>query len=174
MNDILVTTDTKSLTRCYGLLAVGLPLTFMPSGPWAGIGIVLMLAGIIWAYSMRKRENVTPFVANHAQWMIRTFWIGGLFSILAIALAGMTVSANANNAAIAQMTALSQQEGKEVDPAQIQVLLDQFRADNAPLLLWATIGYLIMPVGFSIARFIHGYRLAQKGQMLPKVKSWSI
>lgn len=164
--------DMTQLTRCYGVLAVSMPLTFLPIGVTSTIGFVGLLIGVIWAYMLKKRENPSELVANHSRWMVRTFWISSLFCIIAIILAGITISSNANNAALAELNALNQSGNP--DPVKIQQLLQQFQDDNKPLLLWGTVGYLAIPIIFAIARFVKGFRLAKQGALLPDVKTWAI
>lgn len=164
--------DITQLTRCYAILAISMPLTFVPVGATSMIAMISLLIGVIWVYVLKKRENPTELVASHSLWMIRTFWISSLFCAIAIGLAGVTISSNANNAALVELNALSQQGAP--DPVKMEELLEKFRTDNKPLLLWGTVGYLILPIVYAVARFAKGFTLAKKGALLPNVKTWAI
>jgi len=173
MTDIATSTpEITELKRCYGCLAIGLPLTFLPIAWWSMAGIVLMLIGIIWAYVLRSREGASELVHNHGRWQVRTFWISSVFAFIAVMLAGMTVSGNANNAALVKMQEMS--AGGQISQDQIEALTNQYMSDNAPVLMWASIGYLSIPIIYAIARFVKGYRLASAGKPVENIKTWAL
>lgn len=164
--------DITAITRCYLLLALGMPLTFLPLAQWAFVGMICLAIGVVWAYMLKKRDNPSELVANHARWMIRTFWISSLYAAIAIVLAGITVSGNADNTALAQLNQLTA-DGSTPSEEQVRALAMQFQSDNAPLLMWATIGYLSIPILFAVLRYGRGYKLARGGNQVSNITSWS-
>jgi uncharacterized membrane protein len=164
------TVDTSSLLRCYVLLALGMPLTFIPSGPVGGLALLLMLVGIIWAYRLRKRDG--ELFASHSRWMIRTFWISGFLFLIAIALSGAIVQANGDNTAIEQIR-LHLQNGTAT-PEEIRNLALQYQETNKTLTLNATLVCFAPAVMHALLRFIKGYRLADSGKPIENAASWTI
>jgi uncharacterized membrane protein len=162
------TVDTSGLLKCYVLLAIGLPMTFVQLSFLSGIALIMMLIGIIWAYRLRKRPG--ELFANHGSWMVRTFWISSLYFILATVLWAAVFSANADKSAIEPM--IAGMKAGTAAPEDIQNAMWQFQNTNKWLLLWSLLGCYIFPVVHAVARFIKGYRAAYAGRGIDNLKTW--
>lgn len=162
--------DTSSLLRCYVLLGLGLPMTFMPLGFLSGFGLLMLVIGVIWAYRLRKREG--ELFANHSRWMIRTFWISSLYFLIAMMLSGAIISGNSDATAIEQLNALMAENA--ASPEQINALMFEFQATNHDLILVTTLVCFVPAVFHSVARYGIGYHRAWKGLPIEKVTTWLI
>lgn len=160
--------DTSSLLRCYTLLALSLPVTFLPIGLMSGIAMAVLIGSTIWAYRFKRRDD--ELFSNHGRWMLRTVGISSLFLFVAMLAAGMIVSSNSDRTALEQLIAL--QTSGEGTPQQMVDLLTQYQNTNFNLMIGATVGCFIPAFAYSLARFAKGYRLADAGKAVNNIKTW--
>lgn len=163
-------TDTSSLLKCYVVLGIGLPLTFIQLGLISTLAFFLMLGGIIWAYRLKKRPG--PLFENHGRWMTRTFWISSTYFGIAIFAFAAVFSANADQSAILPLGPALQ--SGTASPEQVKNMILQYQTDNRSLILWSAIGCFILPVIHCTIRFVRGYRLADAGRPVENLKTWWI
>lgn len=160
----------SSVTNCYVLLGVSLPLMLLLPPPASGIMSVALLAGIIWAYNLRGKSVAGSLSHNHARWMIRTFWISSLYICIAALIAGSIISANTDASAIQNLSqALTD---ASATPEQIEAMVQEFLSTNVEFMT-ITVLICLVPVLFhAIARFYLGFRWVKAGQMVPRLTTW--
>lgn len=163
--------DTSSVMRCYVLLGLGMTIGFTNINMVASLGVLAMFAGIFWAYKIRRNASGEGVVWNHAQWMVRTFWISSVYALLAMALWSSTVYSNADFTSLEQYRDMLK-TGK-VDTALIETSVLQFKETNHDLMLWSTIGFHGPVILFVLVRFIKGYRMADAGKPIENLKTWT-
>lgn len=166
------TADTSSIMRCYVLVGLGMPMMFLPVSIVSGIGMLLMLIGVIWAYRLRARSAPDDLVRNHAIWLIRSFWISSLYFIAAMGFTGAVISANADTSAIQNMSQ-GITDGS-LTPDQVAGMVAEYMATNAHLILITTLLCFAPVVFHIIARCVLGYRRADKGLPVERLKTWLI
>ena len=79
----------QEVTNLYAALGVGLVLSLVPHSIVTLVSLVFMLGVLGSAYSKRKKAAPDSLLENHATYIIRTIWIGTLFSVITISLAGL-------------------------------------------------------------------------------------
>jgi heme/copper-type cytochrome/quinol oxidase subunit 2 len=136
------------------------------------IGVFAMLVGIFWAYKIRKNTDAGGLIWNHAQWMIRTFWVSSVYAVIAMALWSSTVYSNADFTSLVQYKDML--KTGQVDPALIENSAREFAETNRTLMLGSTIGFHGPVILFVLARFFKGYRLADAGRPIENLKSWKL
>ena len=165
-----LTEDTSQLIRAYGLLIIGFPLSFVPAGIISGLGWLLLLIGIIYAYRLKKRLADTVVGSNHVRWIIRTFWISSLYLSIAMTLQMLAVTMFADTSAIESLQQTLQSGNPS--PDQVTLMLAEFQKTNSSLI----IGSKVLTYGpcllFFALRFIKGYRLAEAYKPVENVKTW--
>lgn len=128
------------------------------------LGTAALTAGIILAYMERKKAK-DPLYANHLQWLIRTFWIGGAVyaPILSLALTAILV-VKMDMAAMAE--AFSTGEGT------MDIAIQKVMEANKPLIVTAS---LIVFAPFTIWWFWrcwYGWKRLKLSKTIPNVRSW--
>ncbi len=158
-----------NLTRCYALLGISLPLLFIPTmGVVTLLGAIGTIIGAAWAYRLRRGGDAMG--VTHGTWMVRSVWLSSAVLTLAIVTAGAIISANGDHAAFDALGAAI--HDKTASPEQINAATQAFYEVNGSLIMWATIGCLALPLLYTLARFIKGYRRLKDGQAIDDVRTW--
>ncbi|NBX65584.1 MAG: hypothetical protein EBQ96_01135 [Proteobacteria bacterium] len=164
--------DTSSVMRCYVLLGLGMAVGFTNMQLVSTIGVCAMLAGIFWAYKIRQKNEKESLIWNHAQWMVRTFWVSSVYAVIAMLLWSSTVYSNADFSSMHEYMAMLK-TGKVV-PGIAEKAATEFINTNGTILRWATVGFHGPVILFVLARFVKGYRLADAGKTIDNLKTWKI
>lgn len=162
--------DTSSVLRCYTLLALSLPLTFLSFGLISLIATAVFLLTCIWSWRMKRREDA--LFANHGRWMLRTAGISSLFMLVGLLVSATIISSNADQSAMYEMAAL--QTSGTGTPEQVFELLREYNRVNFDLSFYSVLGCLALPFAYSLARLSKGYSLADAGKPVENVTTWWI
>ncbi len=71
--------EQKQVNRIYAALSAMIIFSCLPVAILQVIGIFLLFYVMIGAYVLRARYPEESLVHNHMTWLIRSFWISGLF-----------------------------------------------------------------------------------------------
>ncbi|MDF3022817.1 MAG: hypothetical protein K0R10_178 [Alphaproteobacteria bacterium] len=160
------TSSSEQLKLCqllYGIFAGSMILQFINLTTIL-LGSAALTAGIILAYLERKKAK-DPLYANHLQWLIRTFWIGGAVyvPVLSLILTGLLVF-KMDMAAMAE--AFSTGEGT------MEIAIQKVLEANKPLIVTIS---LIVFAPFTVWWFWrcwYGWKRLKIGKTIPNAKSW--
>lgn len=164
--------DTSQIIRAYAMMVLGFPMAFIPMPILSGVGLLLMVVGIIYTYTVKKKLATSVVGRNHVQWILRTFWIASIYFLAGAVVAWMVVAANADAVAIEQLSHAL--EAGTATPDEITLMITEFQTTNAQLMGWSKIISFAPCLIFFALRFIKGYRLAEDYKEVPNVKTWLI
>lgn len=153
----------KGCSSSYILSMGGMLMQFFPK--IAVHGSVLLLAILVLAYGMKKYGKGTSY-ETHAQWLIRTFWIGGgvYLPILTLIAAGWLYF----NIDLSPMRE-ALEAGEATDSSDLTKLFLEMYGDK---ILHTTTVAAIPFAAWWLWRCWRGYRLLKKGQPVPDVMRW--
>ncbi len=164
-----LTIDTSSLIKCYGVLILGMIVVFFLDFYMSILGLLLLICGLVWNIKLRRR-NQNPLFENHTRWIRRTLGLTLLFSLIAAIVASTIFSSHADATGIDEMTRAL--ENKTATQEMVRTTMDGFYERNGRLMFWNRVGCFGPIALYAIARYIKGYRLSEKGRLIPNVKSW--
>ncbi len=158
--------EAEQLKLCrmlYGIFAASMVLQFINLTTIL-LGTAALTAGIILAYLERKKAKGTLY-ANHLQWLIRTFWIGGAVyaPILSVLVTGVLVW-KMNMAAMAE--AFSTGEGT------MEKAIQDVMAANHTLIVTTSLLCFAPFVIWWFWRCYYGWKRLALGKGIPNVMSW--
>lgn len=81
--------EKKKVLNLYAALGISLMLTFVPSAIVAIVSAIFFVGVLAAAYRIRGKVDDHGLAGNHCTFIIRTIWIGSLFSLVTIALASV-------------------------------------------------------------------------------------
>ena len=178
--------DHKKIINLYAALGAGLALTLVPMALAAGVSLLFITGVLIAAYMMRGRAAGSSLLENHATYIIRTIWIGSLFSMICI-IAGSAymhynldftpLQACADDAAalLAGMTntdmAAMEAFGNDL-LARLQPCLEGFLTANKTVLYTATVIAAVPILLYFSIRYVRGLSRAVKGYRIAKPLGW--
>ena len=147
----------------YGVMIAGMLLqlsiyTMLPAS-------AALICAIVYAYVQRAELSGT-FIANHYQWMTRTFWIGGAVYLPIITVISVPVIFILMDMQPVYM------EMHEKDEKNIAVLLDILGRANEALFKKSI---LVIGGGFSLwwcSRMARGIYYLRRNQPVPDVTRW--
>lgn len=166
INTAPVADDAEQLKLCkllYGIYAGSLLLQFINLTTIL-LGSAALMAGIILAYLERKKAKGTLY-ANHLQWLIRTFWIGGAVyvPVLSVILTGILVW-KMDMAAMAE--AFSTGEGT------MDVAIQKVLVANQTLMLTSSLIVFAPFIVWWFWRCWYGWKRLSIRKPIPNVMSW--
>jgi uncharacterized membrane protein len=165
-----LTVDTSPLIKCYGILILAMPLTYVMNMMVAAAAFLVLIMAVNWGRKLRRREE--PLFKNHGRWIRRTFWQSMAFTCIAVIVCWSVFSSNADNTG---MEALAQGlQAGTLTPDDVQMEVDAFYVRNADLIFWDWVVCFTPVVLYAVARYVKGYRLADAGKPVPNVTSWWI
>ncbi|MEM7650932.1 MAG: hypothetical protein AAF204_02475 [Pseudomonadota bacterium] len=77
----------KTILNLYAAFGVSLILSVLPYMAAGGLSLIFFTGVLIAAYMVRKKAQEHDFADNHTTFIIRTIWIGALFSLVTTAIA---------------------------------------------------------------------------------------
>lgn len=156
----------------YGAFVTGMMLFLVPQSMWGGlVAMVCLIASLILAILTRKDEGAeSRLIDTHATWIIRSFWLFMLYSVVAIMIFAGFFSANADHTAL---QALAQME-PPVPLETIEALTEQYEADNRPMTFWLNLSLMLPLFAWIAARLGRGMWLISQNRDVARVKTWLI
>jgi len=164
--------DTSGIVRNYALMALGFPMLFISYYFVPALGGLMLLYSLFSTYRLRKKLTDTVICKNHAQWILRTFWISIVYALIGYAIAAAIIQANADTADIEGMRQAL--VNKTATPDEVILMMTEFHQKNAPLIYWTQLLAFAPCLLFFALRCIKGYILAEKYKIVPNVKTWLI
>lgn len=171
----------KSLVlNLYAAFGISLILTLIPLAVAGIISALFMLGVLIGAYIIRRKSEDHSLSANHCTFLIRTMWIGALFSLITTAIASAFMLPNIDYSPFQpcaeDLAARGQEFLTSATNQQIwdvsQPCMDAFIAENQSDLVMSALvagGPILI---YFIYRFVKGLVRAQKGYRLADPKMW--
>lgn len=164
--------DTSPPMYCSVLLGAGMVMVVMPSHMPAGMafGLLLSIWAVVWAYRIRRTPSAGDLLQSHGRWLVRTFWIGGLYAFL-LYLAGVFAISS-----LADMSAFETLEpamkAGAIKPNDVIAAVESYTASNHGL--FTRLAYMrFVPVAvFVVVRMFKSYRAADRGEAPARVTSW--
>lgn len=172
--------DRKRAIQLYGAFGASLLLMLLPSMIAACISLVILLITMVMAYSMRKKSPAGSLSENHATYLIRTIWIGGLIGVITLALGSMYLLQNVDNTPLepctqnlaAQIETLGPNVSATALQPYLQPCMDAFVKLNLRTLIISA-ALSIVPIMLYFAfRFARGLSRVTGGYRIAKPKSW--
>lgn len=81
--------EKKKILNLYAAFGISLILSLMPSAVAALVSLIFMLGVLIAAYVIRAKVENHDLAGNHCTYIIRTIWIGSLFSLITIGITSL-------------------------------------------------------------------------------------
>ena len=184
MNEITPPThndpDKKSVINLYAMFGVGLILSLVPSTLVSIVALFFMVAVLIAGYGLRKKATPDSLAENHATYVIRTIWIGTLFSVITVSLGGLYLLSDIDYSAFqpcaenlaAQGDALMQNPTYGAVWGSSEPCMNNFINENFRLLTIAAIIAALPVLIYFGYRYGKGLSRAMKGYRMKDAKSW--
>lgn len=163
----------KTALTYYALLAGSFFLAWVPHIIPGLIAVILFFWAFIGAYIIRGRNDADSFLAHHMTFLIRTVWIGSLFSLITVTAGGIYMLTHAdvmafstcivNTLSLPDMTMIEQETYR---------CIDGFIALNKGVLLVSVLISAPLPCAYVAYRLIRGALKARHGMRLLHGKSW--
>ena len=155
----------KLCKMLYGIFAISLLLQFVNLTA-AMVGSIAVIAGVIVAYSERRKAAGTVY-ANHLQWLIRTFWIGGSVYLPVVTVLGAILLLFITDHSVIDQT-LNNPDANTT----VETLTQQFVAANATRMK-ITMFLFIAPFAiWWLWRCWYGWKRLMERRAIPNVMSW--
>ena len=172
--------ELKTVVTLYLIFALGLFLTFFPYALAAAGALILVLGVMMAAYSLRKRHAPGGYVENHMTYIIRTIWIGSLYSVVTLGLGSAYLLTFINNAPL--QPCIDRILDMEGNPAAVADPVALYAGFEGCYSTFVSLNMAIFVIGgliamgplilFFFARGWHGYQRARKSYRVANVKSW--
>ena len=172
--------DQKKLYNLYALFGVSLVLCVVPNASAMILCLVFFTWALIAAYMARKSSEEDSLIHNHAIFIIRSLWIGALFSVFTTIAAASYMLGNisydpfmpcADKIAGLGIEALESMGTMEIYKLS-EPCIDSFISFNKePLMVAVAIG-AVPPLLYMAYRFIKGIARASKDYRLADPKGW--
>lgn len=170
----------KSVLNLYAMFGASCILSVLPYPSAAFLSLVFFVVVLSWAYSIRKSAKAHSFAWIHADYLIRTIWVSGLFALITTVIAGIYVTNGLNHAAFDACANDLASKGPEWIAAAgyqgiydvIQPCIHGFIALNETLLINGVIiagGPVLIYMGYRLYKGLHK---ALGGYILPENKNW--
>ncbi|MCB1721080.1 MAG: hypothetical protein H6860_06225 [Rhodospirillales bacterium] len=180
MNEQPQSHGRKSVLNLYAALGASLILSVLPSVTAAGLSLVFFLGVLIAAYHMRRKVEEHSLIENHATFIIRTLWIGALFSLFTMGLATAHMMSgidytpfDACAQALASKGALWIESARMMEVyGLIEPCVEGFILGNKVLFINSVVIAGAPVVLYMTYRLIKGLSRASKGYRLAKPKGW--
>ena len=172
--------EQKKLYNLYALFGVSLVLCVVPYISAAILCLVFFTWLLIAAYVIRRKSEEHSLTHNHTTYVIRSLWIGVLFSVITTCAASFYMFGSLDYASF--QPCADTLVGMEADAlesmgfqqfyAMAQPCVDDFiTANRNPLLVAVGIG-AAPPLIYLAYRFIKGVSRATKGYRLSNPEAW--
>jgi uncharacterized membrane protein len=173
-----MTDDAAKMSQtCSALYAVYAASMLMQLTPYTMLaGSAALLGAVVMAYITRGKAGDT-FYESHMQWLIRTFWIGGvvympILTILASITVMFVVDLSEVKSAV-QAAALEQHPGGESDSSIVVNTVLQSVMDRSGSTIMLIAVLFTLPVfGWWLWRCWKGYSLLKQGKPVTDVMRW--
>ena len=173
-------TEQKKVIHLYSAFAASLVLMLVPSAMVALAASVLFLGVLIAAYVMRKACEPGSLCENHATYIIRTIWIGSLFSVLTMAASSAYMLPNIDNTPLESCAQnlisgagnLAENEDMAGLVNIITPCMDDFMRINSHVFIIAMAITAIPVLLYFLLRFSRGLSRAIGGYRLANPKNW--
>lgn len=172
--------EKKKVLNLYAAFGISLILSLVPNQMAALVSTLFMLGVLIAAYMMRRNVEIHGLAGNHCTYIIRTIWIGALFSLITIAITSLFMLPRIDYSDFQPCADAMAEKGAEyisnASQAEIMALsepcMDNFIASN-----WDTFTlFALFGIGpillYFIIRFVRGLGRATKGYRLADPKAW--
>ena len=159
----------------YALFALGFGLYFIPLGVWGGvISLLCMTSSWVVALLLRKDEGAdSSLIHGHATWVIRSFWLFMLYSLVAIIVFGGIFSSQGDHSVMQDMM-MAVESGQEFEIEEIKAMEATYVENNHSLLRLLNITIMGPLVLWVLARLGKGVWFLYKQREINKPKSWII
>lgn len=169
--------EQKKIYNLYALFGVSLVLCVIPYVSAAILCIVFFTWLLIAAYIMRGKAEEHSLSDNHATFVIRTLWIGALFSLVTTIVASVYLYQNIDYSPVQSCVnnIVSQGIGSGDVSALIPLFepcLNGFININYNAFVVAVIIAAMPPMAYLAYRFVRGLSRAIKGYRISDPKGW--
>lgn len=172
--------ERKKLINLYSALGVAIALSVVPNTIATIVSLIFFTGVLTTAKRIRKNTEEHSLSDNHCIYIIRTFWITILISIITFSSSGIYLYTKTsydafsscsdtlmNAGAIAGSNVSAQKIYQYAEPC-----MDQFFSDNFNAFLVAIIIGVIPALGYLGYRYIKGLSRAIKGYRIANPKGW--
>ncbi len=172
--------EKKTVYNLYALFGVALFLCFLPYVSAAIICLIFFTLALVFGYRVRGSAEEHSLAHNHAVYLIRSLWIGGLFSLIGIVLASVYMLQNMDYGAFSSCTdTIFDMDVEAIEAlgfadfyAIAEPCIDGFVEGNYRVLMISVILAGGLPLVYLGYRFIKGASRAIKGYRLANPKAW--
>ncbi len=178
--------DHRKIINLYAALGAGLALTLVPMALAAGVSLLFITGVLIAAYVMRGRTESGSLLENHATYIIRTIWVGSLFSMICVIAGSAYMHYNLNflpletcaNDAAALLTGMTNADMAAMEAfgadlmARMKPCLKGFLTANKTVLYTATVIAAVPILLYFAVRYVRGLSRAVKGYRIAKPLGW--
>ncbi|GJL86060.1 MAG: hypothetical protein DHS20C02_18350 [Micavibrio sp.] len=172
--------EQKKVLQLYSAFGASLVLMLVPSAIVALVASILFLGVLIAAYIMRKGAEPSSLQENHMIYIIRTIWIGGLFSILTMVVASAYMLSRIDNTPLepcsqslmSNAAKLAENEDMMGLMNVIKPCMDGFISINAQVFMIAMAISALPILLYFIIRFSRGLSRALSGYRVANPKNW--
>lgn len=171
--------DKKAVLNLYSAFGVALVLSLVPSALVSLVALFFLLGVLISAYRMRKKFEMESLGENHTTYIIRTIWIGTLFSVISVSAAGIYMLSGIDYTAFQPCAEGLAAQGADAANASFDVIwgaaepcFDNFINENFKLLSISALvaaGPIILYFAY---RYAKGLTRALKGYRIMNAKAW--
>jgi uncharacterized membrane protein len=170
----------KTILNLYAAFAVSLVLTFVPHVIIGAVSLIFALGVLVAAYMVRRRNQPESLAANHATFIIRTIWIGSLFSVITLAIGSAIMIPRIDYASFGpcaqNMAAQGMDWAANASHNEVWMLaspcFDVFLRDNMQILILAGVVSILPIIIYFGYRITKGVLRASRGYRLPNPKAW--
>lgn len=170
----------KPVLNLYAALAVAILAGLTPSILLALVGLVFLAGVLAYAYRLRARSEPEGLAANHATYVIRTIWIGGVLALLTTTIGGVIMLTDIDytpfDRCAQSITGQAETLATNPDFALIWQLtspcMDEFLHVNMRGITIAGLAAIVPVALYFALRFIRGLSRAIKGYRIANPKMW--
>lgn len=155
--------EQKTILQIYYALIASVILSILPSSVAKTFGFILFIVIFMATYYFRHKSDEKSLTHNHMQFIIKSIWISSLILLIGMAGAYFLADHSIIHNAVDFVKA-----GNFLTETQIENIIMNYMKENIFVFLFTLMPCLI----YLIYRLCKGTVHAQKGQLMPNLKSW--
>lgn len=155
--------EQKTILQIYYALIASVILSILPSIVAQTFGFILFIVIFMATYYFRHKSDEKSLTHNHTQFIIKSIWVSSL-----VLLAGMGAAYLFGDHSIIYNAVDYVKAGNFFTESQLNNIIMNYMKENIFVFLFTLMPCLI----YLIYRLCKGTVHAQKGQLIPNLKSW--
>lgn len=169
--------EKKNILQLYAIFGAALVLGVVPNATAAVLSLVFGVAVLATAYMTRAKVEAGSLSENHMTFIIRTIWIGTLFSAITMLIGSVYLFFNVDSMPMQPCANdILDQSASLTDAAQLKALaapcMESYLAVNQTVFLTTGAIVAVPVLVYFVVRYARGLSRALRGYRIAKPLHW--